>query len=166
VIVSAVGLLLNRKIYSLIFVGFVFSVIGFNYWLVGLPEKAALPADERRGYLEDWTAGYGISEVRDYLRCLNKPAVIGTEGSFGTLPDGLQMYFDRDRHFTIIGVGLGLNKIPEQLLDSAAAGTPTFLVANESRLGIKNDPRMELVLRVAKPQGEKNKDALLFYRIR
>ncbi|MDP3888512.1 MAG: glycosyltransferase family 39 protein [bacterium] len=138
----------------------------FNYFLLTSPQKAPLPADERRGYLEEWTSGYGIAQVRDYLRNYptDKQIIVGTEGSFGTLPDGLQIYFDKDQRVTIIGVGLGLDQISNQLLDSVNAGNPTFLVANKSR--IKNsDPRLKLISAYPKAESAKNHDSLLFYKV-
>ena len=31
------------------------------------PAKVNLPKNERRGYLQDWTAGYGLKEVAHFL---------------------------------------------------------------------------------------------------
>lgn len=128
----------------------------------------SLPAGERSGYFEEWTSGYGINEVRDYLLKLpkDKQAVVGTEGAFGTLPDGLQIYFDKCPNITIVGIGLGLDKIPEPLQESASKGTPTYLVANKSRMGAQSDPGLRLIFEVPKAKGPKGQDALLFYQVK
>ena len=68
------------------------------YWQVFVsfnPFRAKLPLSES-GYLEGWTAGWGVKSVADYLisRSRNFNVIIGTEGYFGTLPDGLQIYTD------------------------------------------------------------------------
>ena len=39
----------------------------FNILLLKDPLKAPLPREERRGYLEDWTAGYGLKEIAQFL---------------------------------------------------------------------------------------------------
>lgn len=132
------------------------------------PKGSSLPSDERRGYLEEWSSGYGISEVRDYLKSLpvDKQIIVGTEGYFGTLPDGLFIYFDKDRRFTILGVGLSLDKIPNQLADSAKKGNPTYLVVNKSRMRAQSDSGLELVLEVPKAKGEKGQDSLLLYKVK
>jgi len=143
-------------------------VFSFNYHLLTNPQKLSLPGGERSGYLELWTSGYGINEVRDYIKKLSKEKqiIVGTEGYFGTLPDGLQIYFDKDPKVTILGVGLALNKIPEQLVDSASKGNPTYLVVNKSRMGAKDDPGLKLILEIPKAIGEKGQDSLLFYQVK
>jgi hypothetical protein len=118
---------------------FVFLSLRFDYLLVTNPEKANLPRSEKSGYLEEWTAGQGIKEISEYLQDQlgnigNKKIVVGTEGYFGTLPDGLQMYLADAPEITVIGVGLDLNELPLSLVESKEAGNKTYLVINKSRL--------------------------------
>lgn len=134
------------KIYSLVkYAGillmgvFIIQALIFDYYLLTNPQQANLPRSERSGYLEEWTAGTGIKEVADYIRAehLAKPdmeIVVGTEGFFGTLPDGLQMYLQNVPNVTVIGVGLDFGKVPDQLAVSYKSGTKTYLVANSSRI--------------------------------
>ncbi|GAF99923.1 unnamed protein product, partial [marine sediment metagenome] len=92
---------------------------------------------------------------------------VGTEGSFGTLPDGLMIYFDKDPKVTVFGIGLSLLEVPEPLKESAAAGeAETFLMVNESRMGAQDDPSLELVLKIPKAKGKKGQDNLLLYQVR
>jgi len=69
----------------------------FDYLLLTNSAEVPLPRAERRGYLEDWTAGYGFKEIAQFLieKKKNGPVLVGTEGYFGTLPDGLQIYLDK-----------------------------------------------------------------------
>jgi 4-amino-4-deoxy-L-arabinose transferase-like glycosyltransferase len=141
----------------------------YDYLLLTNPQAAPLPERMRTGYLEEWTSGYGINEVRDYLREVSQErhVNVGTEGYFGTLPDGLQIYFDKDPKVTVFGIGLSLLEVPEPLKESAAAGeAETFLVVNESRMGAKDDPLLELVLKIPKAEGKKGQDSLLLYRVK
>jgi len=103
------------------------------------PEKANLPRSERSGYLEEWTAGTGIKEVNDFIRIeqqkdLNTKIIVGTEGYFGTLPDGLQIYLNDMPQVTVIGVGLNFEFLPDSLMGSKKAGNKTYLVVNSDRL--------------------------------
>ncbi len=121
---------------------FIIGALRFNYLLLTNPEKASLPSSERSGYLEEWTAGTGIREVADFIRAeQNKNSdvkiVVGTEGYFGTLPDGLQMYLSDTPEVTVIGVGLDFSEIPQSLKESFEAGNKTYLVVNQSRINIK-----------------------------
>lgn len=129
------------KILSFIAAIFFAQALLFDRWLVLDPQKANLPRSERSGYLEEWTAGYGIKESADYLRNLSvnlKPGehiLAGTEGYFGTLPDGLQMYLNDDPKVIVIGTGLGFDHLSSKLADSKKSGVRTFLVVNKSRFG-------------------------------
>lgn len=104
----------------------------FDYLLLTDPASAPLPKEERRGYLEDWTAGYGFPEIANFLidQKKNGPVVVGTEGSFGTLPDGLLIYLDKE-DISVIG---GKATISAQLKE-AAKKHQTFFIGNSSRIG-------------------------------
>jgi len=114
------------------------------------PTKADWP--ERDGYLADWTAGTGIKNAAALVKEKrdanpSKQIVVGTEGYFGTLPDGLQIYLEREPNIVVIGVGLDLKEVPKSLAESADAGNVTYLVANSSRLSFIR-PYEEYGLRV------------------
>jgi hypothetical protein len=107
--------------------------------LLTKPESANLPRSERSGYLEEWTAGTGIKEAAAFFKTQTenlppgKQVVVGTEGYFGTLPDGLQIYLNNYPRLTVIGVGLNFDKVPSPLVDSAKSGNKTYLLVNASR---------------------------------
>lgn len=150
-----------KRIFYLIFAIFILSAARFDYLLLTKPEIAPLPRGERSGYLEEWTAGTGIREVADYLKeeqskNPDQNVVVGTEGYFGTLPDGLQMYIDGTPNVTVIGIGLGINQVPEPLTESKQAGNKTYLVANSSRLLFDKD-LSEYGLKVVKEYKKANR---------
>lgn len=93
-------------------------------------EKAPLPRAERNGYLEEWTAGYGLKEIADYLieESKKEDIVVTTEGSFGTLPDGLQIYVDKVSAIAVVGGGSSISASYVQ----TAKEHPTYFVANRS----------------------------------
>ncbi len=134
------------------------------------PAKAPIPRSERSGYLEEWTAGYGIKEVselmrEEYSKDPNTKIVVGTEGYFGTLPDGLQIYLNDIPQITIIGVGQPIRNVHESLLASREAGNKTYLVVNDSRfLGDAEKLGLKLVQKypkAEKPDGT-SENLLLF----
>lgn len=101
------------------------------------PERTSWP--ERDGYMADWTAGTGIKEISALIKLKRdanpeRQIVVGTEGYFGTLPDGLQIYLEKEPRITVIGVGLDMKEVPASLKEAANAGNITYLVANASRL--------------------------------
>lgn len=127
--------------------------------------KITLPPTDT-GYLSDWTSGWGIKPSADYLISESKThnVIVGTEGYFGTLPDGLQIYTDSLKNLTVFGVGVGLNKIPDKLIDARLHGDEVFLLINQTRnklLSSETD-RLELVKSYPKP----GSDTLQLYRLR
>ena len=89
--------------------------------------------------------------------------IVGTEGYFGTLPDGLEIYLEGTPNVVTIGVGLGFNELPESLLESKKAGNKTYLVINKSRLVVSPD-KLGLKLLAAYPKGLRTPGSLEYNR--
>lgn len=124
----------------------------FNYYSLTDPSKAPLPKSERRGYLEDWTAGYGLGEIAEYLRSQagKGEIIVGTQGAFGTLPEGLQIYLDKNLNVKIAPS----NKDFPRDLRRSAKHVPTFYVANTQNLA-SFEKGFELIKDYPKPEGFK-----------
>lgn len=138
-----------------------FSLV-FNYQLLTNPPPDSLPKAERKGYFEDWTAGYGFSEIAGYLMERKKmgPVVVGTEGFFGTLPDGLQIYLDK-AGIPIIG---STATISAQLKE-ASLTNQTFFVVNKIR-AMENQPGLKLIKEYPKtPSLEGEQDAIQLFEL-
>jgi len=134
--------------------------------LLTSPAKAWMPENERQGYLEMWTAGQGILESADYLKEVSRQqkVLVGTEGYFGTLPDGLQIYLEKVPNITIIGVGYPIKEIPTKLLDGLKDNR-VFLLVNDTRMEVKDDKRLKLIAKYPKaqnPQTGSQENLLLF----
>lgn len=176
IVLSASAVLAKERLWKsivlILFLGFVLQAARFDYSLLTDPEKANLPRSERSGYLEEWTAGTGIKEVADFLnaQAVKNPGqriVVGTEGYFGTLPDGLQMYVNNNANITVIGVGVIIDKVHASLIDSKKFGNPTYLVVNNTRF--KGDAEKQgLKLLAAYPKAVRpdgSREALLFFEV-
>jgi len=125
----------------LAFIAFIVQAGIFDWFLLTNPEKADFPLRERMGYFQEWTSGTGIKQVADYIRAEHnanpsKRIIIGTEGYFGTLPDGLMMYVQDIPNLVVVGTGLAISKIPDPLVQSKLAGNLTYFVINKSRLAV------------------------------
>lgn len=113
--------------------------------------------DDVRQYLSDWSAGYGIPEVRDFLITRvnqGKRVLVGTEGSFGTLPDGLYVYFSEIpllKSMKIIGVGQPIFNSPPDLLQQFSYYDETYLIVNKNRLSYDYSAQFELIATYQKP---------------
>jgi len=136
----------------------------FMFKLSTKPFTQKLPSSEQ-GYLIDWTSGWGIKSAYDYLyqRSLVSNVIVGTEGAFGTLPDGLQIYANKLPHFTIIGVGLGFSTLPANLVDAKNHGDEVYLLINKSRLKLNTveTDKLKFINSYSKPEN----DQLLLFQL-
>ncbi|KKQ64494.1 MAG: Glycosyl transferase family 39 [Candidatus Shapirobacteria bacterium GW2011_GWF1_38_23] len=109
------------------------------------PQNLKLPSTET-GYVSAWTSGWGIKEVSEYLISRSKVVnvIVGTEGHFGTLPDGLQIYTNQVPQLTVFGVGINITEIPDKL-----------------KLSSMDVSTLTLVKNILKPDG----DRLVLYRL-
>lgn len=153
---------------------FLGSAFWVDYLLLTRPQDSPLPRSERSGYLEEWTAGTGIREVADYIKeqhakrnTQNEGIVVGTEGFFGTLPDGLQIYLEKIPNITVIGVGITISEVHESLLEAKKAGNGTFLVVNSTRFKGDAD-KLGLKLINSYPKAQRpngSQESLLFFEV-
>lgn len=148
---------LNKKFWFIFPFLFILNII----WIFNIstkPFNVNLSSTET-GYLKDWTSGWGIKEVSEYLKSRAKVAnvIVGTEGFFGTLPNGLQIYTQNTKQLTVFGVGLGFNKIPEKLIDAKNHGDEVYILINKSRLNLLDEElkKTSEILSYPKPDNDK-----------
>ena len=140
-----------------------------SYLCVFRPTDAQLPFDMRNGYLEEWTAGWGQKEIADYfieLETKGERVIAFTEGFFGTLPDGLQIYTEGHKNIIIVGSNPNVSSIPEGLVNTSP-DNQRFLIVNKSRnhLPAKDIQNLQLIKEYAKPaRADGSSEALQFYR--
>lgn len=129
----------------------------FDYQLIANPPPSSLPKEETKGYFEAWTAGYGLKDIAGYLIDREKEGkvVVGTEGTFGTLPDGLYIYLDKSG-ISVIGSNSGVPSAIKEATKSAQV----FFVGNRSDL--KSIGGLETVKEYPKLGG----DATVLYRVK
>jgi len=139
------------------------------------PTTAKIPERMRNGYFEEWTAGWGQKQVANHLISQVTPArkiVVGTEGYFGTLPDGLQIYTQNHPKILVIGTGLPLKDIPTQLKEALTdPANDAYLVVNKSRNKIDQYfpaklEDLELIAQYPKtPRPDGTLEVLQFYKL-
>jgi hypothetical protein len=138
-------------------------------FLILKPETLNLPRSEKSGYFELWTAGYGIKEASEHLKreaLSGKTILVGTEGYFGTLPNGLEMYLNKYRNVRIVGIGLYPDRVPDPLVNSIK-DNDVYLLINDSRLKMKEPEKLGLKLIASYPkvtQPSEITEHLLFFR--
>lgn len=129
------------------------------------PFDQKLPPTES-GYNSGWTSGWGIKTASEYLikRSLQANVIVGTEGYFGTLPDGIQIYTNNIPKLTIFGVGIDINEIPEKLIDARNHGDEVYLLFNQSRLKLTPSAKEKVILISSYPKP--SQDNLLLLKLK
>ncbi len=143
------------------------------------PENTPMPQRMRNGYFEMWTAGTGQKQVAEYLikrlsQNNNKNIIVGTEGFFGTLPDGLQIYTQDHPRIIVIGVGI-ISSMPEALTNSLSdPNNEVYLLVNKTRNLLPQNDLAQLELIAEYPKAKLSQEpirgitqeVLQFYRLR
>ena len=127
-----------------------------SFRLLSAPTLAKIPKNDSAQYLNDWPAGYGISEVVDYLKQESKgqDVYVGTEGTFGLLPYALNIYFFNKNNVHIYSYWpVDVDKLPDQILDFAKKGNKTYLIYYQTRKEITN-PNLRLIARYQQGVGD------------
>jgi len=134
------------------------------------PQSAPMHPNERSGYLEEWTAGYGLKEVSQYLRQAAKsgPVLVGSEGFFGTPFNALQLYLNDVPNVRVIGVGVWIDSVHEKLQNSLA-DNQVFLVVNSTRFHANPKdliPPLKLIASYPKAvKSDGSQEYLLFFQV-
>lgn len=148
-------------------------LVGFSLWqdklLIFSPDSAPLPRIERSGYLEEWTAGFGLREVSQTVAKASRsgPVVVGSEGFFGTPFSALQLYLNSYPNVRIVGVGTYIGSVDPKLFQ-ALGENQVFLVVNSSRFHIDQPETQGLRLLASYPKGfrpDGTRESLLFFQV-
>lgn len=133
------------------------------------PDQTPFVLADRSQYLTEWSSGHGLREIRDALIMRaqrGERTTVVTEGSFGTLPDGLLLEFDARPEIAHLRIE-GLAQYPVKYLPdwvyTEAADHETWLVVNENRMELQPAESVELLARYPRPYGAPE---LQLYRVR
>jgi hypothetical protein len=99
--------------------------------LVLTPATSFIPEADRTQYLNSWSAGFGVKEVREFLTRQNTdyPKVtIGVEGTFGLMPYALELYQKNYPGVVIKAYWPLPDNLPEELKLASKTGPVYFLV--------------------------------------
>ena len=99
--------ILKKEIWLIIFsLGLFFLWLRADFQLLTNPYQASIPKADLGQYLNDWPAGGGIDEaiVLFEKEAKDKRILVVTEGTFGLLPYGLEIYLSGNPNIQIQGV--------------------------------------------------------------
>jgi hypothetical protein len=135
--------LLRKSLAAVIVTVFLGSVISISVHTIfpALTDPSSIPfvSSDTEQYLTTWSSGIGIPETVSYIQeqSQNHTVAVATEGRFGTLPDGLLLYF-HDRNVDNIYIeGTGqypVKTIPDFFAERAMKFDQAVLVVNSDRM--------------------------------
>lgn len=113
----------------------------FMVYALFQPNSIPFVPSDRVQYLTEWSSGHGIPESVAFIQeqSKNQKIAVATEGFFGTLPDGILLYFHRrpNDNMYIEGIGQPVSTIPQFFRDRSTGFDKKYLVVNSHRMELK-----------------------------
>lgn len=114
-------------------------------------------ADEDGAYVDGWSAGQGVKEIASYLieraNASDQQVYIGTEGTFGLLPHGLDLYAYGTENLIIEGFWPVHPTPPAKVFEMANSGKESYFIYNNTTLD-KPPENTQLILEYQKKTEE------------
>jgi len=112
----------------------------YIYFSLTNPNSTPFVSADKEQYLYKWSSGHGIQEGVEFIKTQSKShtVAVATEGSFGTLPDGILMYFHRQNvdNIYVEGIGFPVRELTPKFNDKAMGFEQILLIVNSHRLEI------------------------------
>lgn len=119
----------NLGLFVLIGIVFVSLMLYADFFILTNFDKAPIPDSDLNQYVNDWPAGGGLKESVSFFReqAQHQKIYIGTEGTFGLLPYGLEIYLKNNPNIEIHGFW-PVHSTPPQEVIQASKKMPTYFV--------------------------------------
>ena len=113
------------------------------------PNGTPFVRPDRAQYLEEWSSGHGVYETVQFIReeMKSKTVAVATEGRFGSLPDGLLLYFHGQNVENLYIEGTGqypVKSLPEFFTARAKKFDRSLLVVNSHRMDLSIDGKYKV----------------------
>lgn len=151
-----------KVVYGLLIVALFSQFFITDFFLLFDPVKADIPDSDRKQLMDDWPSGYGVFEVRDFLRREEEKhdVCLATEGTFGLFPAAFELYFVGDPRMQIHGYW-PVNEDTIRQLAVQAREKNCFIVFKETKEIPSNWP-LQKIFEIKRGRGP---TYLRFYRI-
>lgn len=135
--------------------------ICYPAYLMGMlifnPEKYPFPKVDG-GYVDSWSAGYGVKDVSEFIvkaaQNSDKKVYLYTEGTFGILPQGIELYINGlTTNLHLEGLyPINPSQVTPDYIMERSKSNPTYLLINNTQLD-NTPPNLELVKEWRKAYG-------------
>ncbi len=144
-----------RKYIALLFVIGAVMPLYTSFLLLTNPPKANIPENDKNQYMNDWPAGYGVSQIIDFLKhqSAKNEVYVGTEGTFGLYPYALMVYFYENPNIHIYSYWpVSAGNLPQQIVDFSKSHQ-TYFIYNFTQVPI-TDKHAQLIAKFQKGTGD------------
>jgi hypothetical protein len=145
----------------LIIVVFVFYPALVSFQFAANPVFAAIADSDRNQYVNNWSAGWGVKESVAFFKqkAKTQKIFIATEGTFGLMPETMEMYLVQNPNVKIKGYWPIENILPKEALDYAKKMPAYFIFYQPQHVIIPPDFPLKLLFQIQ--EGNSN----YFYRV-
>ncbi len=120
-----------KNIYVFLLAFFIFTSLMFyaNFFILTDFARAPIPQSDLNQLENDWPAGGGLKESVQFFteQAKNKKIYVATEGTFGLLPYGLEIYLKENPNIEVHGFWPIQSKLPQEVI-SASKKMPTYFI--------------------------------------
>ncbi len=154
----------GRTVFGFALIGImIVPSIWTDYLLITNPMYAPIVQADRGQYMNDWPSGWGVSEVKDFLlkESMAGKVVVYTDGTFGLLPYGLEIWLVDRPNIEIHGIWpIPINQPPDVV--NSVMKYPTYLVLNQ----LEEEPKeWNLTLIASYSKGLRKDRSLRLYKV-
>ncbi len=114
------------------------------------PVKASIADSDSNQYINNWSAGWGVKESVAFFKekAQEGKIFIATEGTFGLMPESMELYLVQNPNVTIKGYWPINNELPKETLDYAKKMPSYFIFYQpEHRIIPQNFP-LKLIFQI------------------
>ena len=131
------------------------------FQLITNPVIAPIADADRNQYVNNWSAGWGVKESVAFFKekAKNEKIFIATEGTFGLMPETMEMYLITNKNVTIKGYWPIENMLPKEALEYAKKMPSYFIFYQPQHIVIPNDFPLKLIFQVREGSSD------YFYRV-
>lgn len=131
-----------------------------SYQFAKDPVNSQIARADNSQYVNSWAAGWGVGESVSFFseKAKNGKIFIATEGTFGLMPEAMEMYLINNKNITIKGYW-PVDKFPKEALDFAKKMPSYFIFYQKEHTIIPQDFPLKLLFEIR--QGNNNS----YYRV-
>jgi len=128
------------------------------------PVNAQIPNTDRTQYISSWAAGWGVNESVQFIenKAKSGKVFVGTEGTFGLMPESLELYLITNKNVIIKGYWPINDKLPDEAIAYAKKMPAYFIFYQPQHVVIPSSFPLKLIFE----KREGNSDSFFrFYQI-